>query len=63
MPPPKSWMRCKVKPQPWLANVNRSINEDVEQRLRDERIHNMMTAETWYYKTEQGFNYRGMEYC
>jgi integrase len=42
-------------PQPWLENVKRRTNEDIKERLGTEQIFNLITSETWQYKTEPDF--------
>ena len=42
-------------PQPWLVGVSRRTNEDIKKRLGIEQIYNLITSETWPYKTNIDF--------
>jgi len=42
-------------PRPWLEDVKRRTNEDIKERLSIEQIYNIITMETWPYKTQQAF--------
>lgn len=42
-------------PQPWLVGVSRRTNEDIKKRLGVEQIYNLITSETWPYKTNIDF--------
>lgn len=42
-------------PQLWLIGVKRRTNEDIKERLGIKQIYNLITSETWPYKTQPDY--------